>query len=134
MLHASLSTLPAFVAYFALGAAFLALFLLSYVWLTPQREFSLILQGNTSAAVSLGGALLGFVLPLTSAIAHSVSLPDLAVWGAVAWLVQLFTLVVLRFCLRDLRRHIEDDRLSVALLVGAVCVAVGAVNAAAMSY
>ena len=90
--------------------------------------------GNVSAAISLGGAAIGFVQPLASAIAHSVSLLDLALWGLVAWAVQLLTHFVLRAIVRDLRAKIEQDVRSVALFVAVVAACVGAINAAAMTY
>ncbi|WP_049621366.1 DUF350 domain-containing protein [Frateuria defendens] len=130
----SLSTLPAFLAYFSLGLLLLAVFVAGYVHFTPLREFALIRAGNVSAVVSLGGAVFGFVLPLASAIAHSVSLVDLAVWGVIALLVQCATFAVLRVLLRELPAQIEADRLSMALLAALVHLAVGTLNAAAMSY
>jgi putative membrane protein len=129
-----LFTLPAFVAYLALGIFYFVAFVVTYIWITPQREMALIRDGNLAAAISLGGAALGFVQPLASAIAHSVSLTDLALWGLVAWIVQLLTHFVLRLLVRDLRRKIEEDVRSVALFVAIVAVCVGALNAAAMSY
>ncbi|URL60210.1 DUF350 domain-containing protein [Luteibacter flocculans] len=129
-----LFTLPAFVAYLALGAVYFVAFLVTYIWITPQREMALIRDGNLSAAISLGGAAIGFVQPLASAIAHSVNLLDLALWGLVAWVVQLLTHFVLRVIVRDLRAKIEQDVRSVALFVAVVAACIGAINAAAMTY
>jgi len=129
-----LFTLPAFVAYLALGVLYFVAFLVTYIWITPQREMALIRDGNLAAAISLGGAAIGFVQPLASAIAHSVSLLDLALWGLVAWAVQLLTHFVLRLVVRDLRSKIEGDVRSVALFVAVVAACVGGINAAAMSY
>lgn len=134
MITPDLFTLPAFVAYLALGIIYFVAFVVTYIWITPQREMALIRDGNLSAAISLGGAAIGFVQPLASAIAHSVSLVDLALWGVVAWIVQLLTHFVLRLMVRDLRQKIEDDVRSVALFVAVVAICVGALNAAAMSY
>ena len=134
MIVSDLFTLPAFVAYLALGIVYFVAFVVTYVWITPQREMALIRDGNLAAAISLGGAAIGFVQPLASAIAHSVSLADLAIWGAVAWAVQLITHFVLRLVVRDLRVKIEADVRSVALFVAVVAACVGAINAAAMSY
>ena len=134
MIVSDLFTLPAFVAYLALGVLYFVAFLVTYIWITPQREMALIRDGNLAAAISLGGAAIGFVQPLASAIAHSVSLLDLALWGLVAWAVQLLTHFVLRWVVRDLRGKIEADVRSVALFVAVVAACVGAINAAAMSY
>jgi len=130
----NLSTLPAFVAYFALGICFLAVFCTVYIWITPQRELALIRRGNLAAAISLGGALLGFVQPLASAIAHSVSLSDLAVWGIVALVVQWLVHLGIRLLIGDLRAQIEADNRSVAVFAAVAAISVGAVNAAAMTW
>jgi putative membrane protein len=134
VLISDLFTLPAFVAYLGLGILYFIAFIVSYIWITPQREMALISAGNLAAAISLAGAAIGFVLPLTSAIAHSVSLVDLALWGLVAWVVQLLTHLVLRLIVRDLRAKIEANLCSVALFVAVVATCVGAINAAAMTY
>ncbi len=134
MLVSDLFTLPAFVAYLALGVLYFVAFVVTYIWITPQREMALIRDGNLAAAISLGGAAIGFVQPLTSAIAHSVNLLDLALWGLVAWAVQLLTHFILRLIVRDLREKIEADVRSVALFVAVVAICVGAINAAAMTY
>ncbi|MDQ7995683.1 MAG: DUF350 domain-containing protein [Luteibacter sp.] len=134
MIVSDLFTLPAFVAYLALGVFYFVAFVVTYIWITPQREMALIREGNLSAAISLGGAAIGFVQPLASAIAHSVSLVDLALWGLVAWVVQLLTHLVLRLVVRDLRGRIEADVRSVALFVAIVAACVGTLNAAAMTY
>jgi len=129
-----LFTLPAFVAYLGLGILYFVAFVVTYIWITPQREMALIREGNLAAAISLAGAMIGFVQPLASAIAHSVSLADLALWGAVAWAVQLLTHLVLRLAVRDLRSRIEADVRSVALFTALVAACVGTINAAAMTY
>ena len=78
-----------FLAYLAVSLALLAAFLAVYVRVTPHREIALIRQGNLAAAFSLSGAVLGFIVPLASAVKHSVSLVDMALWGAVALVVQV---------------------------------------------
>lgn len=134
MIVSDLFTLPAFVAYLALGVLYFVAFVVTYIWITPQREIALIRDGNLAAAIGLSGAAIGFVQPLASAIAHSVNLLDLALWGLVAWVVQLLTHLILRLVVRDLRAKIEADVRSVALFVAVVAACVGAINAAAMTY
>ena len=56
---------PHFV-YFALALIVAMLFVVIYIWITPYHEFALIRDGNAAAAISLGGALVGFSLPLAS--------------------------------------------------------------------
>src|SRR5689334_6816989 len=105
----SLATVPDFLAYFALAIVFTAVLVFVYLWITPHREIALIRDNKPAAAISFGGAFLGFVLPLSSAIAHSVSLPDCAIWGAIALVVQLLVFFATKLVLPDLPQRIARD-------------------------
>ena len=129
-----LSTLPNFGLYLGVGVGLLALVMVLYAWITPQREMPLIRQGNVSASVVFGATLLGFALPLASAMAHSVNVIDLVLWGAIACLVQGLASLVLRLLIHDLRAHIEADRVSVAITMASLKLALGLLNAAAVVY
>jgi putative membrane protein len=129
-----LSTLPNFLVYLGTSIALLIAFTSAYVWLTPQHELPLIRQGNVSASVVFAGTLIGFAMPLASAVAHSVNLVDLAVWGAIAGVAQCIASLVLRFLIHDLRAHIEADRISVAITMASLKLAMGLLNAAAVVY
>ena len=130
----SLSGLPPFLAYFAVAIVLTLIFVRVYTWLTPQDELALIRANNTAAALAFGGALIGFALPLSSAITHSLSLLDCAIWGAVALIVQSLTFVVLRFTLKQLPERIQQGEIATGVFVAAVAIAVGMINAACMSY
>jgi len=134
MLTQSLAGLPAFLSYFAAAIGLLALFLLIYVFMTPYREITLIRQGNTAAAASLSGAVLGFVLPLASAIAHSVGLADMAIWGLVALIIQLLVYLAARLLLPDLARDVPAGKVATGVFLGALSLAIGMLNAACMTY
>ncbi|MDS4042475.1 MAG: DUF350 domain-containing protein [Candidatus Competibacter sp.] len=134
MLIQSLAGLPSFLLYFATAIGLLLLFLLAYVFITPYREITLIREGNAAAAASLSGALLGFVLPLASAIAHSVSLPDMAIWGLIALVIQLLVYLAARLLLPDLARDIPAGKVATGVFLGALSLAIGVVNAACMTY
>lgn len=130
----SLATLPNFLAYFALAIALAGLFLVVYVWITPHRELALIRADKPAAAISFGGAFLGFVVPLASAISQSVGLVDCAIWGLVALVVQALTFFAVRLLLPDLPARIERDERAAAILVAALSIGVGVLNAACMTY
>ncbi len=132
-MHEYLSTLPNFLMYLGLSVLLLGVFMGLYLIITPQHELRLIHQGNISASIVLTGTLLGFALPVASAMAHSVALLDLALWGAVAGVVQLLTYLVLRMLIPDLRQQIEADRVSVAILLAGLTLCMGLLNAAAMT-
>src|ERR1044072_3799069 len=102
----TLSTFPNFAAYFAVGAALTALFVALYANMTPHREIALIRAGNVAAAIALSSALVGFMLPLASVVAHSAGIIDLAVWGTVALAVELRGGMVTRVVVAGLARRV----------------------------
>ncbi len=132
-LGSTLSTLPNFIAYFVGGAALVALFVFLYSMSTPQRDFVLIRAGNTAAAIGLVGALLGFILPLASVIAHSAGIIDLVVWGIVALVVQLGGFLVTRLVLPHLPRAIEEGNHAAATFLAGLSLSLGILNAACMT-
>jgi putative membrane protein len=133
-LIASISGLPDFLLYFAVAIVLTALYLAIYTLATAHNEFTLIRQNVVSAAISLGLSLLGFALPLSSAIVHAQSLLDCAVWGLVALAVQIVVYWVVRALVPNLSERIAKDEMAAALFLGAASLAMGVVNAAAMTY
>lgn len=130
----SIAGLPNFLLYFALALLLLAIFVAIYVRVTSYREFVLIREGNVAAAVSLSGALIGFVLPLASAIAHSVNPVDMVAWGAIALVVQLVVYAAVGWLVPHFRAAIEAGRVAPAALLAALAVSVGVLNAACLTY
>jgi len=131
---ASVQGLDNFLAYFLMAVALTAVFLAVYVKVTPHREISLIRQGNTAAALSLSGALLGFVIPLASAIAHSVAWWDMLLWGGVALVVQLLSYFIVRMILPGLSQDISAGKVAQGLFLGTTSLAIGILNAASLTY
>ena len=129
-----LATLPAFLSYFAVAMVLLGVFLLVYVNVTPYHELELIRAGNTAAAVALSGALLGFAMPVANVIAHSDTVADLAAWGAIAGIVQILTYLVVRYALPQMDEDIPAGRMASAVLLAALSLGVGLINAACMTY
>lgn len=129
-----MTTLPAFLAYFAVAMVLLALFLLVYLNVTPYHEVALIRAGNSAAAVSLSGALLGFAMPVANVIAHSDTLIDLASWGAIAGIIQILAYLVARFTFPQLNQDVPAGKLAPAIFLAAISLGVGVINAACMGY
>ncbi len=130
----SLQTIVNFLLYFGTALALEAAFVALYMAVTPHHEGRLIRQGNTAAAISLGGAVVGFSLALASVLAQSVSLLDLAVWGAVALVVQLAVYWLVDFLLREISKHIDEGNVAAAVTLASASVAIGLLNAASMTY
>lgn len=130
----SFATFDDFAVYLAVSLALLAAFVAIYIRVTPYREIALIREGNMAAAFSLSGALLGFIVPLTSAIQHSVSLGDMAIWGGIAMLVQIAAFVVARLLVPSIVQDIPAGKQAQGLFLGALSLGVGLLNAACMTY
>jgi putative membrane protein len=130
----SLATLPAFLGHFALAILLLAGGVWLHTRLTPIDEWALVRQGNTGAAIALAGVVLGFALPVGSAISHSAGILDALVWGVVALAAQQGAfLVCTRWLLPDWRAAmIERGEVAGAVLKGAAAAAVGMLNAACL--
>ncbi|ACG79896.1 predicted membrane protein [Phenylobacterium zucineum HLK1] len=91
-----------------------------YILLTPHKEITLIREGNTAAAVSLGGVMLGLSIPLAVSLQASTNLIEIGLWGAATVVVQLLVFRLVDILLRGLPRRIQDGEMSAAaLLVGA---------------
>ena len=129
-----LTGLPAFLLHFALAVLLFGVFTALYIFVTPYREISLIRNGNCAAAASLSGALLGYCLALSSAISHSVNVVDMAIWGAIALVVQLIAVVIARLFVPALFADIPENKLASGIFLGAISVCFGLLNAACMTY
>src|SRR6476646_427400 len=96
MILQSLAGLPAFLVYFCTAIVAVVAYLFVYTRVTPHNEFQLIRDNDPAAAIALGLSLLGFVLPVVSAIAHSANVWDCLIWSAVALIVQIAVFFVVR--------------------------------------
>ena len=123
-----------FLVYLSIAAALLAVFVAIYVRITPYREIALIRDGNAAAAFSLSGTIIGMVLPLSSAVQNSVNLIDLGVGCTIALVVQLVVFMVARIALPNIVQDIPAGKQASGIFLGAISIAAGLLNAAAMSY
>lgn len=129
-----LTGLLAFAQFFGLAIVLTFVFQGVYMLITPHKEVELIKANNAAAAVVYVAALVGFVIPLASALANSVSLIDFALWGLVAGVVQIMAFLVFRLFYPRISAHIEAGEMAVALKLAGWSVAVGLLNGASMTY
>lgn len=134
MIAQALLKLPDFALFFSVSLGLVGIYLLVYTLATSHNEFGLIRQNNIAAALSLGLSLTGFALPLSSAVVHSNTIPDLVIWGVVAIVIQLIVYMLVRIVLPNLSARIASGELAAALFLGAASLAAGVINAAAMSF
>ncbi len=76
--------------------------------------------------------MIGFALPLTSSIAHSDGILDMAIWGVIAAIVQVAVYYLARIPVPDLSQRIANGETAPAIWLGAASVAAGMLNAASM--
>ncbi|HAQ06809.1 MAG TPA: DUF350 domain-containing protein [Bacillus bacterium] len=126
-----------FAAYLGLGLLLLTAGVGLFVLATPKiKEFGLIAERNVTAALSLGGKMLGLAIVLGAAAEYSVSLLDMAIWGSIGIFTQIVVffiaeLVTIRY---SLQKAIEEDNRSVGVMLFSLSLSVGWVVAKSLSY
>jgi putative membrane protein len=128
-----IAALPDFLLYLITSIAVLLASLAIYTLVLPMREWALIRAGNAAAALTIGGALLGFALPLAESIRRSSSLLDMLAWAVITVLVQLLGFGAVRLWRRDAAAAIEAGDMAEAILLAAASVSLGLINAACLS-
>jgi putative membrane protein len=132
MVVSSLAGLPAFLVYFLVSTAVVVAYLFIYTRITPHDEFALIRANDTAAAVALGMSLLGFALPVASAIAHAANIVDCFIWSVIALIVQIIAYFVAQIPDPELSKRIAAGELASAFWLGMVSVTAGLLSAACM--
>ena len=124
-----------FLLAFGIACVFLVVFKWLYQASTPYDERRLVADGNMAAAIVFGGAILGFALPLASALEVTANPVEFVAWAVLAGVIQVVaSLVVRRIVIRDLVARIETGNVASAVYMAATSIAVGLINAASMTY
>ena len=133
MLASYLPPLIGYFSYLASALAMLIVFAVLYIKVTPFDELALIRDGCTAAALSFGGALVGFSLALASSALHLNRLEYFIIWGALAGVIQIMVYVCLTRCIKEMPQAIMENNVAVGALAGCVSLAVGVINAGCLS-
>ena len=126
-----------FLSFFFTALVLVIVFLYLYAVVTPYDDYKLIFEDNNiAAALGFGGAIIGVSIPLYSALVHSISYVDFAIWGGVAILIQLiFAFIVTRLSGKySFKTKISDGVNSVGILMAFLSISIGLLNAGSMSY
>jgi len=122
-----------YLLHLATAVALVMAFFVIYTRMTPYDEVSLIRQGNQAAAMSLGGTLIGFALPICSALLHTPDYYQFLGWAGGAMLVQVLVFQITTRLLSMSKDQIEANNTAFGGLLGAISIAIGLVNAGAIS-
>lgn len=128
-----LDALSYYLVHLATGFVMLCVFIRVYTFLTPFDEMALINKGVTAAALSFGGAMVGFSLTIGSSLLHSSTYMMFVAWGLTSMVAQLLAYVAVSRFIPHLREALEADNTAMGLLMGSLSVAVGLINAGCMS-
>jgi len=133
VIQSFLTGFPVLMLHSSVTLAMLAVAVFIYIKITPYNEIALIRGGNTAAAVSLAGAILGLGIPLAFSMASSISIWEILIWGPVTLFLQLIAYRITSLLLKDLPRRIIDGEIGPALVLVSIKLAVAAINAAAVT-
>lgn len=128
-----LTPLIHYLIYTLSGFGLLALFVLIYTRVTPYDELVLIRQGCLAAALSLGGALLGFSLTLAASVMHNASFELFIFWAFCAMAVQIIAHLFLSRLLPNMNQDLIENNIAMGSLMGSLSLAVGLINAGCLS-
>ncbi|MBL3520336.1 DUF350 domain-containing protein [Aliarcobacter lanthieri] len=126
-----------FLGFFFTAVLLVIAFLYLYAIVTPYDDYNLIFEeNNIAAALGFGGAIIGVSIPLYSALEHSVSYIDFAIWGIVAIIIQLvFAFIVTRIGGKlSFNEKINKGVVPVGILMAFLSISIGLLNAGSMSY
>lgn len=126
MKYITLAALGNFLLYTFSSLVLLAIFGKIYQWLTPYHEGESIKAGKIAPAIALGGALLGFTIPLLSVSYNGVNYVDFVLWAGIAGLFQIILFKALYWVIP---MQIEEDNCAIATIYAILAVCVGLINA-----
>jgi putative membrane protein len=126
MKYITLEALVNFLLYTFSSLLLLAVFGKIYQWLTPYHEHDSIKQGKLAPAIALGGALIGFTLPLLSVSYHGVNYLDFLIWAVIVGVLQIVLFKALYWVIP---MQIEEDNRAIALIYAVLAFCVGLISA-----
>lgn len=126
-----------FLSYLGVAIGLLVIGVILFTISTPKiQEFKLIAEKNVSAAMLLGGKVMGLAIVLGAAAEYSISLMDMAVWGVIGIVSQIIVFILaevitIRFSIQN---AIEEDNRAVGTMLLSLSLAVGWIVAKCLSY
>ena len=126
-----------FLSYLGVAIGLLVVGVVLFTISTPKiKEFKLIAEKNVSAAMLLGGKVVGLAIVLGAAAEYSISLMDMAIWGVIGIISQIIVFILaevitIRF---SIQKAIEEDNRAVGTILLSLSLAVGWIVAKCLSY
>lgn len=122
-----------FLKFFGVAVVFVIVFVGVYSAVTKHNEFELIKEKSTAAAIAFSGSLIGFALPLASAMISSVTVIEMVIWGIIALIVQIIVYLLVRLPMPRISERITANEVAAGIWLGAASLVGGILNAASMT-
>ena len=129
----NLADLPEFLAYFVVSLFMMVIFVAVYTAITRHNEIELIKENSVAAAVAFSGSMIGFALPLASAMISSRTIIEVIIWGVVALIVQIVVYLLVRLPMPRVSERIKKNEIAAGIWLGASSLTAGILNAASMT-
>ena len=129
----NLADLSDFLGFFVVAVVLTIIFVGVYSAVTRHNEIKLIKENSAAAAAAFSGALIGFALPLASAMVNSVTIIEMVVWGAIALVVQIIVYLLVRLPMPRISERITANEVAAGIWLGAASLVGGILNAASMT-
>ncbi len=129
----NLADLQDFLAFFVVAVILTIIFVGVYSTVTRHNEIKLIKEKSTAAAIAFSGSLIGFAMPLASAMMNSVTILEMVVWGVVALIVQIVVYLLVRLPMPRISERITANEVAAGIWLGATSLVGGILNAASMT-
>ena len=128
-----LTDVSEFLAFFVVSLVLVIVFVAVYTNVTRHSEIKLIKENSVAAAVAFSGSMIGFALPLASAMISSSTILEMIVWGVIALIVQIVVYLLVRLPMPRVSERIENNEIAAGMWLGASSLAAGILNAASMT-
>lgn len=129
-----MSLIALYLGYFVVSITILVSATWIYTKLTAYDDLDLIANGNTAAAIVLGGFIIGVSLPISSTVFHSINIIDMIIWSLVAVIAQmLIYLAFSKLFFKTFNQGIESNLNSYAILLSCTNIGFGLINSACIS-
>ena len=132
-LSRNLADLPEFLAFFAVSLFLMIVFVAVYTNVTRHSEIKLIKENSVAAAIAFSGSMIGFALPLASAMISSRTILEVIIWGVVALIVQIAVYLLVRLPMPRVSERIENNEIAAGIWLGVSSLTAGILNAASMT-
>ncbi|MDA8226932.1 MAG: DUF350 domain-containing protein [Desulfitobacterium hafniense] len=122
--------------YFGLSVLLMIIGVTGFVFTTKIKEFTMIGEGNVSAAILVSGRVLGLAVILYSAISNSISIFDLMTWAFIGIVTQIIANFLVEFLTRtySIETAIINDNRAVAIALASMFISIGLIIAGCLTY